>query len=147
MANGKWFTVLAIMVLLNAAFIAQRSTVSAAASSDDWPMYQHDPSHTGFTAGSAPKSTPSIVWSTGEEPKGDFMPSSPTIYSGIVYVADNTLYAFNATTGDEIWRLNDQGINSPSIENGAVYTYKGAFNASTGAMLWKMSLAQCTSPL
>jgi eukaryotic-like serine/threonine-protein kinase len=134
LGKGKWLVLIAIVFLLSPACTA---LASASESSDDWSMFRHDSAQTGFTNSSVPVSGPKAAWTTGEEPKADFMPSSPVIADGIVYVADYTLYAFNASTGKTIREYNEQGYNSPAIENGIVYTYKGAFNAVTGTELWR----------
>jgi outer membrane protein assembly factor BamB len=100
-------------------------------------MYHNDPAHTGLTNSSAPLTVPREVWSTG--PGEDFL-TSPVIVDGIVYMSGYSLYAFNATTGKEIWEQLYQGYVAPAVNNGVVYTEGTAFNASNGALLWNVTI-------
>jgi outer membrane protein assembly factor BamB len=105
--------------------------------SDNWSMFKHDPAQTGYTNSSALKANPEVAWSTGYDPKGDFMAVSPVISDGIVYIANSDLSAYNVSNGNVIWSLSDQGYSPPVVANGVIYTYKGAYNASTGVKIWE----------
>ena len=72
--------------------------------------------------------------------------SAPAVANGVVYVGaqDSYLYAFNAITGDLLWRHlagGQWGINSsPAVANGVVYVGSTdwrlwAFHATTGELL------------
>ncbi len=135
MSKAKWFAVIVIILLLCSP--ACNAFASVSESNDNWSMFHHDASQTGFANSSAPKSTPKIAWTTGYEPKADFIPSSPIIADDIVYAADYTLYALNASTGKHLWNQSDHGYSSPVIVNGVIYTYRGAYNASTGTEIWE----------
>ena len=72
--------------------------------------------------------------------------SSPAVVNGVVYIGsdDGSLYAFNAQTGTQLWRVTTgSNINSsPAVVNGVVYVGSHdsnvyAFNARTGIQLWK----------
>jgi outer membrane protein assembly factor BamB/tRNA A-37 threonylcarbamoyl transferase component Bud32 len=82
--------------------------------------------------------------------------SAPAIANGIVYVGaqsgpSNNLYAFNATTGIQVWSARVGGpttgitYSSPVVANGVVYLGAAdaklyALNASTGKQLWATPL-------
>ncbi|MGZ3616807.1 MAG: beta-alanine-activating enzyme beta-propeller domain-containing protein [Ktedonobacteraceae bacterium] len=72
--------------------------------------------------------------------------SSPAVVNGVVYIGsdDGSLYAFNAQTGTQLWRVTTgSNINSsPAVVNGVVYVGSHdsnvyAFNARTGIQIWK----------
>jgi outer membrane protein assembly factor BamB len=75
--------------------------------------------------------------------------SSPAVANGVVYVTGSDssfkgmLFAFNATTGAELWSAASAQCGSvPAVANGVVYVGSdeqgrvAAFNATTGAKLW-----------
>jgi outer membrane protein assembly factor BamB len=75
---------------------------------------------------------------------------SPAVANGIVYVGSDKLYAFNASSGVQLWTVsigtNIGSVSSPTIVSGVVYittTFPGAlyaFSAQTGTQLWSASL-------
>lgn len=80
--------------------------------------------------------------------------TSPAFANNVLYVgniAEGAVYAYNATTGHQLWRTTVSGTvsGSPTLANGVVYfgSYEypknqhphynlNAVDASTGAMLW-----------
>jgi len=58
------------------------NTIVSADSSDDWPMFLHDPAHTGQTASAGP-SEPVELW---RFPVGDGVVTSAAVVNGVVYV-------------------------------------------------------------
>jgi outer membrane protein assembly factor BamB len=108
--------------------------IYAVSSGDDWPMFHHDPSHTGAGTGS-PALVPTLLWKYTTNPPitpsrdyptltSPLLESSPAVVDGVVYVGsgDNT-YALNATDGTELWSYTTGGIveSSPAVVNGVVY--------------------------
>lgn len=97
------------------------STTSLANS--PWPMFRHEPQHTGRSTYSGPKS-PQLKWSftTG----GNIQMSSPAIASdGTIYIGsrDNKLYAINPD-GSPKWSYATLGevFSSPAVEaDGTIY--------------------------
>jgi outer membrane protein assembly factor BamB len=80
---------------------------------------------------------------------GAIVHSSPVVENGIVYVAstDQSVYAFNATTGHSLWTAATGGqiASSPAVANGMVYVASGdynlyAFGSKTGQLMWQTSL-------
>jgi len=87
-----------------------------------------------------------VAWSNSVE---NFIESSPVVSQGVLYItSDNPkggVFAYNATTGAQIWSNLfpvDQGYHftAPAVANGRVFVAANdslyAFNATTGALLW-----------
>jgi eukaryotic-like serine/threonine-protein kinase len=144
---GRYKIVFALLLLPLLFSVLFESTLLAESSSntsnDDWSMFHHDASNAGFTNGSAPISVPDEVWRYGDTDSSEQYKGSPAVVNGVVYVADVSLSALNASTGELLWWQYDQGYSSPVVDNGIVYTNKGAFNASTGNQLWAINGTFC----
>jgi outer membrane protein assembly factor BamB len=102
---------------------------------DDWSMFHHDPAHTGYTTTEALIVTPDAIWSKPGGYEGVF--ASPSVVDDVVYITSADLYAFNASTGEEIWSVSGGGWGTNPIVNG-YFVYCGgiAYDASTGSELW-----------
>jgi len=113
--------------------------------SDSWPMFHHDPAHSGYSESTGPLAN-QVLW---KFQTGSSVESSPAVVGGIVYVGalwngkNGFVYALNASTGSKIWEFaTDSGVeSSAAVVNGVVYigTYLGqvyALNAYTGSLLW-----------
>jgi outer membrane protein assembly factor BamB len=64
------------------------------------------------------------------------------VANGVVYVASDALYAFNAATGSLLFKTTWTPAYVPTVANGVVYVggpghYVYAVDASTGAVLWQ----------
>jgi outer membrane protein assembly factor BamB len=92
-----------------------------------------------------------ILWKarTADKSTTPAVRSSPAVANGLVYVtsAETTpmgghLFAFNSTTGVQVWSktLADYSVASPAVANGLVYvgaaTQLLAFDALTGTKYW-----------
>ena len=107
-----------------------------------WPMYGHDPQHTGRSPYTGPE-TPGTKWKFGT---GDYVDSSPAIgVDGTVYVGshDHYLYAIHPD-GSLKWKYETGGIvnSSPAIgSDGTVYVTSGDHYLyaihSEGSLKWK----------
>ncbi len=111
---------------------------------NSWPMFQHDPSHTGYllsdvTAANQSQwqfKTQNQIW------------GAPVIAYGAVFVGslDDNVYAVNSSTGNKIWNYatgapGDVIESSPAVDNSVVYVGSSngniyALNASTGSEIW-----------
>lgn len=117
----------------------------------DWPMFQHDPRHTGYSTSTAP-STNYVLWSSEIEP---FIFSSSVVADGKVFVGSRAfvgtneeearLYCLDACNGDVIWfyPIEDRielGC-SPAVADGRVFfasEYGPVYclDASNGDLIW-----------
>jgi len=110
---------------------------------DDWPMFHHDLTHTGYSTSPAP-TTNHTLWSYTT---GNSVFSSPAVVGGVVYVGSSCgkVYALNATTGAQIWNYTAGAVvyySSPAVADGKVYFTSeddgGVYclDATTGAQIW-----------
>ena len=117
---------------------------------NSWPMFQHDPSHTGYllsdvTAANQSQwqfKTQNQIW------------GAPVIAYGAVFVGslDDNVYAVNSSTGNKIWNYatgapGDVIESSPAVDNSVVYVGSSngniyALNASTGSEIWSYQTAE-----
>src|SRR4030067_167506 len=74
---------------------------------DSWPMFRHDLTHSGSSRSTAPR-TNQTLWkfNTGGQV------GSPTVVNGVIYVGsyDRKVYAFKASSGDLLWNYTTNGI-------------------------------------
>ena len=119
--------------------------IQAVASGDDWPMFRHDPAHTGYSTSTVLASS-SKTWKYNTNYPAV---SSPTVADGYVYIKGLHLTCINASTGARVWESPEyagQEISSPAVVDGYLYAgaslyaeYGGdvyALNASTGDRIW-----------
>ena len=97
------------LIRIQVTVVAGAILFARSVAADDWPYYQHDPSHTGDSSALVDPGSLSLTWSA---------PSSPTGYSTPVIVG-NTIYAMQ----------NQQGV-------GNSHTTVSSFDLSTGAINW-----------
>jgi len=142
----------------------------------DWTMFRSDPSHSGAGTGN-PLLTPTLLWKTNvtnvlsiRDWQSWWTWSSPAVVDGILYIGssfspsgiynstfhpEGDVFAFNATTGTQVWDYVDPSASidtSPAVANGVVYFgastpdgYFGALNASNGTLLWKITANDAAS--
>ena len=116
---------------------------------DDWPMFHHDISHTGYSTSTGP-TTNQTLWIY---PTGGAVESSPAVVNGLVYVGSGSrsapysgnVYCLNAASGAFVWSY-PAGVwaSSPAVAGGLVYVgstdgYFHCLNATTGALVWSFS--------
>jgi outer membrane protein assembly factor BamB len=108
---------------------------------NSWPMFRHDPSHTGVSLSSV---------AAGNQSEWKFrtfsqVASGPAVVDGFVYIGslDDNVYALNSSTGNEIWNYTSYApVDSfPAIDNSVVYIGSDdnnvyALNATTGSKIW-----------
>ena len=135
--------------------VFQEPTVRAASSGDDWPTFQHDPAHTGYSTSVLP-SNPTYLWSY---PTNVNYISDAVVSNGYVYfttlldspVVTAVVYAVNASTGELIWSSPPNTFSylpfvpTPAVADGYVYTSTDAYNASTGQLMFNYASYQATT--
>lgn len=119
-------------------------------SNDDWPMFHHGPTHTGYTESEPPKTNQtSWIYEIG-----DFIPSSPAVADGMVFVGatDRYLYALNETNGRLLWKYMPGGgihrSQCPAVASGMVFIGTDgprifALNQTTGFPVWTYETGGC----
>jgi outer membrane protein assembly factor BamB len=107
----------------------------------DWPMWRHDPSHTGVG-----QSGPSNLTSRWNYTTNGAVISSPSVANGIAYFGsqDKNIYAVDARSGNFIWKYvtGNRIASSPAVANGKVYSgtddgYVYCLDAYNGSRIWK----------
>ncbi len=114
-----------------------------------WPMFRHDPQHTGVSPFLGPQS-PAVRWTFQA---GTWVDSSPAVGSdGRVYVGSDggSVYALDGMTGAKKWEFSTLMRHmfrcSPAIgSDGTVYVdnwdgYLYALDGSSGSKLWEFYL-------
>lgn len=114
-----------------------------ATASDDWPMLQHDTTHSGLSSSTAPN-TNATLWNCTSTSAYAYL--SPAIVNGNLYIASisEEIYCMNALTGNLEWvyQANSSFPESgtPAVVNGEVIIGIGSvvycLNASTGTLIW-----------
>jgi len=108
---------------------------------DWWPMFHHDPGHTGYSTSTAPN-TNNTIWNYTT---GNWVASSPAVADGKVYVGswDCKVYCLDASTGAHIWSYTTGSCvySSPAVADGKVYVGSCdckvyCLDASTGTHVW-----------
>lgn len=115
---------------------------------DWWPMFSHDPRHTGYSTSTAP-TTNNIIWNRTSG-------TSPAVADGKVYVGsrydDRNVYCLDATTGALLWSYRTGGgvHTTPAVVDGKVYV--GSYDdkvycllASTGSFVWSYTAGSSLS--
>jgi eukaryotic-like serine/threonine-protein kinase len=116
---------------------------------DEWPMYHHDLTLSGYSSSSGPD-TNQILWvyNTNDSPPSPIW-SSPAIVNKSLYIGsqDHYLYDINIVDGKLKWKyLSDGQINSsPAVYQNKVYflTEAGtvyALNADTNDKIWNKNI-------
>jgi len=129
----------------------------------EWPMYQHDPAHTGYANASRINATNvtnlNQSWSYQT---GDIVTGTPIVSGGMVYIGswDGKMYALREADGQLVWslatgRVSDNcgltyGIDSTAaIVEGRLYFGAAncalySVNAANGNVIWRTQLADAT---
>jgi outer membrane protein assembly factor BamB len=134
-------TILILTIALN--LIAGSSSLAyAVTSTDDWPTFHHDISHSGYSTTPSPTSNQTL-WTYTTDSYIEW--SSPVVSNGLIYIGsdDGKIYCLNVSTGTKIWSftIGSEIHNAPSVANNRVYIGANdnkvyCLNASTGVSLW-----------
>ncbi len=134
-----------LLLVLMFSFLSVNSSITpfaaGAGGTDDWAMFHHDLSHSGYSTSTAP-STNQTLWSQTI----GYIISSPAVVNRKVYVGswlDHKVYCLNAATGAFVWSYTtgDRVESSPAVVGGRVYIGSNDYNvyclnATTGALVW-----------
>jgi outer membrane protein assembly factor BamB len=134
MENHKLSSSIILTILLLSLWFIVTQPANASSTEDQWPMFRHDPTHSGHSdTGSVLTAEPKVLWTA---PKG--LGGSPVVADGFVYIHDqNYLKCLNASDGTEIWKQRtplSASEAAPAVYCGYVYTPLCAYNATTGEL-------------
>jgi outer membrane protein assembly factor BamB len=113
---------------------------------DDWPMFMHDPQHTGYSTSSVPV-CPEKVWKYSKYPDSqDHDHFVDLIVSEGMLIAvqqNSSVFALDTEDGSLLWETSDNNISlhTPAAAQGRIYVgmYEGilCLDIYTGEILWK----------
>ena len=85
------------ILLVSSCILSVGTPARAASTSDNWPMFNHDLAHTGYSTSKAPR-TNQTLWTFTV---ANAVKTSPAVVDGIVYFGsdDGYVYALNAANG------------------------------------------------
>jgi outer membrane protein assembly factor BamB len=140
--------------LIASSYVAfTESPVQASSSTDNWPMFHNDLTHTGYSTSKPAAASATLLWNYTTN---SVVWASPAIVDGRVYIGSDggIAYCLNASDGSEIWNYTiqaatraRQGAGGPAIGSSMAvtdgYVYFGCYDrnvycldASTGAKIW-----------
>ncbi len=143
MKTPKWMMILLLTILIQSCMLSLISIVYASPSTDQWTMFRHDSSHSGYIACSVSMSSTKLLWNFTTMKA---VVSSPAVANGAVFVGcrDGAVYSINSSTGELLWYYYSDGseINSsPAIYNNSIYVGSDngniySLDIDTGTPLW-----------
>ncbi len=112
--------------------------LTGVAQASDWPMFQHDPCHTGYTSDVVPDDL-ELIWTY----KVGTVFSSPVVADGKVFVSSNDkIYCLNKDKGYLLWKSEIRsGYSTPAVVNGKVFVGSWdnkiyCLDEDTGNLIW-----------
>jgi len=114
---------------------------------DDWPMFRHDPQHTGYTECEMPDKL-ELLWKYVTNAR---IYTSPAVVDDKVYVGSvGNLYCLDVYTVKLIWQFKTHiDVSSPTVTSSITYmpikrkiyvgssdNYLYCLNADTGELIW-----------
>lgn len=120
-----------VLVWLVLGRVSQFALSASRAAEGDWPMYQHDPAHSGRTAATVLNTGPLYLqwaFALGERVEVE---AQPVILDGVVYqgVMNGEMHAIDANTGTSRWVAQPGG---PIPHTAAVYEGRVYFGSLDG---------------
>ena len=110
----------------------------------DWPMFQHDPQHTGFSDCKAPD-TNETLWTT-QLPETS---SSPAVVEGMVFIGTlKGIYALQETDGGIIWKNKkiESVYSTPLVLEDMLFIggdkYVYGINKTNGEIIWEREISE-----
>ena len=152
MAKSKLTIIILMTILLVSAYaISTEFVAKAGSSNDDWSMFHHDLTHTGYSTSTPTATSAILLWNYTT---GLVVWASPAIVGDYVYIPsdDGNVYCLDALTGAKIWNYTTRATrrgapigSSVAVADG--YVYFGCWdhnvyclNASTGDKVWNFTL-------
>lgn len=125
------FVLLGVLGLVCSSVFSEGGRAVAQSADTDWPMYQHDPAHSGRTPATAFNDGPLYLqwaYAFGERVEVE---AQPVVSEGVIYqgVMNGKMHAINATTGQAIWVRQPGG---PIPHTAAVYEDRVYFGSLDG---------------
>jgi outer membrane protein assembly factor BamB len=144
MSKLKWTLIILIsLILIQSYCLPTVQGASDNASTDEWTMYRHDPSHSGHVSNNESPDSAKLLWTCTT---GRGVQSSPAVANGYLFVGcrDSQVWCINASTGIPIWKIpfHYEVWSSPAIDNEHVYVgtddgYLYCLNITTGTPIWR----------
>lgn len=141
--------ILICSTLLGPYEIAQGNHEVQSTGTEDWPMFRHDPEHTGFSSSGAPIDNKTTILRWSNTTDGIIEYSSPAVFGDWLFIGtlSGSVYAFNSTSGHLKWSkgLGGKIESSPAAGNGRVFVGSTngrvyALNMTTGYVLWNLTI-------
>jgi outer membrane protein assembly factor BamB len=153
-----------VLALMAAASPAAARTTAAATTA--WPQFAGNAAHTADEAAERSVTIQNVnqltvAWTQTLPQAVDFAQSEPAVSGGTAYVvASDNVYAFNATTGAQLWETTMPEIllGTPAVQGGLVLVsyntgtrdhpkgWVAALNAATGAITWSKEVGDGLQP-
>jgi outer membrane protein assembly factor BamB len=119
-------------------------------SDDDWPMFRHDASHSGYSSSRAP-STNTVLWNKSVD---NVTKASLVSSYGKVYISsyEGNVYCLDAMNGTTLWvskKVGESLQSDPGIADNKMYISSErfyCFNALSGAELWNTTHGAFSRP-
>lgn len=139
------------MVAVTGTFEQPENNSNLVLAEDDWPMFQQNAGHIGFSLSTAPGDD-EVAW---EATTSIYTPGQPAIVDGKLYMCEGgPLVCRNAYNGDEEWTNTDvYSGDTPSVYNDRIYLLSGVNDKTlycvdiAGNTLWTQSLGYVMHPL
>jgi len=122
------------------------SMVDKSSEVDWWPMFQHDPAHTGHSLSKIPEKNETLWVSLGPyATPHSWCGFAPAVVDGrAVITGSSGVFCFNASTGLKLWQFDARAltVRSPAIWDGKVFVGFGGndffcLNVTNGKLIWK----------
>ena len=140
--------------------LLHQTFVGESASTDWWPMFQHDPAHTGSSSSIVPETNETLwIFDINEIYSVGFAPS---VVDGRVFVGSGRYFwCINSSTGVLLWSYKKPYLDpstSPAVSNDKVVISGGqnelyCFNVENGNILWnftaviRLQICSCYKPM
>ncbi len=152
LSRGKLFALclffLGVICIARMPSHAQAMQPSKPLDANDWPMYEHDPAHSGRTPATVYNNGPLFLqwaYSFGERVEVE---AQPIIANGVIYqgVMNGEMHAIDANDGHALWISRPGGPIAHTAATDGVRVYFGsldgkvyALNANNGTLAWSFT--------